>query len=150
MERHYPDALRTGSRLSPSASSTMARRLARQSAEELPAAPNLRGPEPAEIDERREEWDWERWAERSEGVGRRLAQSLDRVTWGGIGALLGTAVAALPAFLFGFESYPFVVAQPLGAALGALGGILAMTDTWGTTPREVSRNAYARGRRRAV
>ena len=72
--------------------------------------------------------DWETWASDVTKSTSRLATNLDRLTWGGIGALIGTAIAALPAFLVDFQTYPFVVAQPLGAAAGALAGIYLMSE----------------------
>ncbi|MBH51559.1 MAG: hypothetical protein CL785_00180 [Chloroflexi bacterium] len=72
--------------------------------------------------------DWETWAYDVTKATSRLATNLDRLTWGGIGALIGTALAALPAFLVDFQTYPFVIAQPLGAAAGALAGIYLMSE----------------------
>lgn len=64
--------------------------------------------------------DWSDWAARSQRIQERLASTLQQLIWGSIGALTGTALAATPVL---FESvrtgYPFVLYQPLGAAVGA-------------------------------
>ncbi|MCS7207004.1 MAG: hypothetical protein NZ951_03580 [Dehalococcoidia bacterium] len=67
-------------------------------------------------------WSWERWGQSSEQLLKRVARDLEMFHWGGIGLLVGLVVAGIPAFDFGFERYPFVVAQPLGALVGALIG----------------------------
>lgn len=71
--------------------------------------------------------DWPDWAVRSQRVQERLAATLEQLIWGGIGALTGTALAALPALFDSVRSgYPFVLYQPLGAALGAMFAISLM------------------------
>jgi hypothetical protein len=72
--------------------------------------------------------DWEMWASDVKKSTSRLTANLDRLIWGGIGALIGTAIVALPAFLVDFHVYPFVVVQPLGAAAGALAAIYLMSE----------------------
>lgn len=67
-------------------------------------------------------WSWERWGRTSEHLLARVARDLEMFHWGGIGILVGLVVAGIPAFDYGFEHYPFVVAQPLGALVGALIG----------------------------
>ncbi|GBD11295.1 hypothetical protein HRbin23_00950 [bacterium HR23] len=67
-------------------------------------------------------WSWERWGQRSENLLARVARDLEMFHWGAIGLLVGLVVAGVPAFDFGFDRYPFVVAQPLGALVGALIG----------------------------
>ncbi|MFN3974891.1 MAG: hypothetical protein ACK4K2_06430 [Dehalococcoidia bacterium] len=67
-------------------------------------------------------WSWERWGRHSEELLARVARDLEMFHWGGIGLLVGLVVAGVPAFDFGFEHYPFVVAQPLGALVGAILG----------------------------
>lgn len=64
--------------------------------------------------------DWPDWAARTQRVQERLASTLEQLIWGGIGALVGTAAGAVPALFEGVRSgYPFVLFQPMGAALGA-------------------------------
>lgn len=64
--------------------------------------------------------DWPDWAVRSQRVQERLASTLEQLIWGSIGALSGTAIAGIPAVMDGVRSsYPFVLWQPFGAAVGA-------------------------------
>ena len=71
--------------------------------------------------------DWPDWAVRSQRVQERLASALEQLIWGGIGALTGTALAALPVLFEATRSgYPFVLYQPLGAAVGAVTAIVAL------------------------
>ncbi|MBI4337665.1 MAG: hypothetical protein HY683_07560 [Chloroflexi bacterium] len=80
--------------------------------------------------EQRRDWSWEGWGYRSEREWLRVARNLEMVNWGAVGALLGTAAAAAPAFYFGFTTYPFVFAQPLGAALGGIIGNVIILWRW--------------------
>ena len=68
--------------------------------------------------------DWPDWAVRTQRVQERLASTLEQLIWGGIGALAGTAIAAVPAVAGMVGSgYPYVLWQPLGAAVGAVAAI---------------------------
>jgi hypothetical protein len=68
----------------------------------------------------RSNMDWPDWAVRSMRVQERLASTLEQIIWGSIGALSGTALAGLPVLFESVRSgYPFVLYQPLGAAVGA-------------------------------
>ena len=72
--------------------------------------------------------DWPDWAVRSQRVQERLASSLEQLIWGAIGALTGTALAGIPVLFESMRSgYPFVLYQPLGAALGATFAICALS-----------------------
>ncbi|MBI4233840.1 MAG: hypothetical protein HY686_05305 [Chloroflexi bacterium] len=112
---------------------------ARRSREATPGLANVRRGEigsevrPRRL-ERREEWTWESWGQRSERSLIRAARNLEMLNWAGIGALLGAAAAAAPAFYFGFGQYPFVFAQPLGAAAGAILGNLVVHWRWSADP----------------
>ena len=83
--------------------------------------------------------DWPDWAVRTQRVQERLASTLEQLIWGGIGALTGTAIAAVPAVtgMVG-GSYPYVLWQPLGAAVGAVAAIagLAIVRSGRTAERE--------------
>ncbi len=64
--------------------------------------------------------DWADWAVKSHRAQERLASNLEQLIWGSIGALTGTALAALPVLFEATRTgYPFVLYQPLGAAIGA-------------------------------
>ena len=64
--------------------------------------------------------DWPDWAIRTQRLQERLASTLEQLIWGSIGALMGAAVAGIPAVMEGVRSsYPFVLWQPFGAAVGA-------------------------------
>jgi hypothetical protein len=67
-------------------------------------------------------WSWERWGRRSEELLARVARDLEMVYWGAVGLLAGLVVGAVPALDFGFDRYPFVIAQPAGALVGLLLG----------------------------
>lgn len=130
MQRPRPDTPRLRPRPYPSASATLARRLATWAEEPPLRAPNsLAGPgeDPDdEAAEQRQGWDWESWAERSEQISDRLVRALERMTWGGLGALVGMAITAAPSLGVGSSGYPFVFIQPLGAAVGAVAGIAVL------------------------
>lgn len=71
--------------------------------------------------------DWPDWAVRTQKVQERLASTLEQLIWGGIGALAGTAAGGFPAVLEVTRSgYPFVLYQPLGAAVGAVTAIVVL------------------------
>lgn len=71
--------------------------------------------------------DWPDWAVRTQRVQERLASTLEQLIWGGIGALAGTAAGGFPAVLESTRSgYPFVLFQPLGAAVGAIAAIVVL------------------------
>ena len=73
-------------------------------------------------------WTWESWAKRVEYEWITMARSLDSVIYGTIGAMLGLALTGIPgAFSSG---YSFVIWQPLGAAIGALSGLLFTRRRW--------------------
>ena len=71
--------------------------------------------------------DWPDWAVRTQRVQERLASTLEQLIWGGIGALAGTALGALPVLFEATRTgYPFVLYQPLGAAVGAVAAIVVL------------------------
>ena len=73
-------------------------------------------------------WTWDSWARRVEHEGLMVARGMEAIIWGTVGALLGLAASGVPgAFL---ESYPLVVWQPLGAAVGAAVGALLTWHRW--------------------
>ena len=134
-----PDAPRMRPRPYQSASATLARRFATWAEEPpltAPAPPP--GSDEVAVDDapgQGQDWDWQGWAERSEQVATRLARGLERMTWGGLGALVGMAVTAAPSLSLGTAGYPFVFIQPLGAALGAVAGIVVLGYRGRSTPR---------------
>ena len=76
---------------------------------------------------RRTDTDWASWGARTQQLQERLAVGFERVVWGGVGALAGTAAGGVPAIIDSMRpGYPFVFSQSLGATLGAIGGILLM------------------------
>lgn len=101
---------------------------------EAEPAPTHEDPSPA-IDRRyrshlqppRPNMDWPDWAVRSQRVQERLASTLEQLIWGSIGALTGTAIGGLPVLFESVRSgYPFVLYQPLGAAVGATLAVCVM------------------------
>ena len=83
--------------------------------------------------------DWPDWAVRTQRLQERLASTLEQLIWGSIGALMGTAIAGIPAVMEGVRSsYPFVLWQPFGAAVGATFAIviLAIAGRGRRTERE--------------
>ena len=71
--------------------------------------------------------DWPDWAVRTQRLQERLASTLEQLIWGSIGALMGTAIAGIPAVMEGVRSsYPFVLWQPFGAAVGATFAIVVL------------------------
>ena len=135
MYQPRPEPAFSRTRSAPSASSVMARHLSEQlhepvEFEEPIPEPVMPPPEPRyrpQPGARRSDMDWAGWAVRSQQVQERLAVGLERVVWGGVGALSGAAVGAIPAIIDSIRAgYPFVFSQSLGAALGAIGGILIM------------------------
>ena len=79
---------------------------------------------------REQEWTWETWGQRTERVWVRLAKSIEMLNFGAIGAMLGAALGGAPAFMLDYPTYPFTVAQPLGAAVGALMGNVVVWLRW--------------------
>ncbi|MBI2166390.1 MAG: hypothetical protein HYU29_08340 [Chloroflexi bacterium] len=77
-----------------------------------------------------ESWSWEGWGYRSEREWLLVARNLEMVNAAGVGALMGTTLAAVPAFFLGFSDYPFVFAQPLGALVGAVAGNSLILYRW--------------------
>ncbi len=72
--------------------------------------------------------DWPDWAVRTQRLQERLASTLEQLIWGSIGALMGTAIAGIPAIMDGVRSgYPFVLWQPFGAAVGATFAIVVLS-----------------------
>lgn len=81
----------------------------------------------AQLSPPRPNMDWPDWAVRTQKVQERLASTLEQLIWGGIGALAGTAAGGFPAILEATRSgYPFVLFQPLGAAVGAVTAIVVL------------------------
>ncbi len=114
----------------------LGRRSAEHYAEDLEAEEMAPEEHAAPVDRRfrpqlqppRPNMDWPDWAVRSQRVQERLASSLEQLIWGAIGALTGTAIAGIPVLFEGVRSgYPFVLYQPLGAALGAAFAICALS-----------------------
>jgi hypothetical protein len=124
-----------------SASTALADRLAARMHEGPAIAEMHRGEVGSEIRprrmERQEEFTWVSWGQRSEQLLVRVARNLEMVNWAAIGAMTGVAVAAVPAFFLGFRTYPYVFAQPLGAAVGAIAGNVMVWWRWrkGSVPR---------------
>lgn len=79
---------------------------------------------------RPEPWTWERWGRASERSFYRMARVLEMIFVGGVGALLGLAAASVPTIFLGYYAYPYMVAQPLGAAVGAIAGALLVVFRW--------------------
>lgn len=134
MYQPRPEPAFSRARSAPSASSVMARHLSDQIHEpmafEEPIPEPVMPPEPRyrpQPGARRSDMDWAGWAARSQHVQERLAVGLERVVWGGIGALSGAAVGAIPAVIDSIRpGYPFVFSQSVGAAVGAVGALLVM------------------------
>ncbi|MDE2802839.1 MAG: hypothetical protein OXN15_09355 [Chloroflexota bacterium] len=81
--------------------------------------------------------DWSDWAVKSYRVQERLASNLEQLIWGSIGALTGTALAALPVLFEATRTgYPFVLYQPLGAAIGATLAICTLAIAGKSRQRE--------------
>ena len=120
----------------PSASSVMAKHLSDQIHESLNVKdtnpePVTAPPEPRSRPQaehtRYSNIDWTLWAIRSQQAQERMYVGFERLVWGGVGALVGTAVGGLPAIIESMRpGYPFVFSQSFGAAVGAIGGILLM------------------------
>ena len=147
---HLEDNPKFVTRPSPvSASTVLADRLASQVMEEPPTIARLSGDEAVSMTATEESigaraskedvrgligtndpWSWETWGERSQRMWGRHSRTLESLNWAATGALAGLAVAAAPAFFVGFNSYPFVFYQPLGAAIGALLGNLVVQWRW--------------------
>lgn len=82
------------------------------------------------------EWTWERWGYTSQRYLSHTARTLEMMFIGGLGALLGLGLAALPTLFLGYQSYPYMVLQPLGAALGGLMGAGWVSLRWSRWARE--------------
>lgn len=127
---------RIDSAFSPSrgASTLLGRRPMAGEAEVEPESAAAEEPSPAverryrsQLPPPRPNMDWPDWAVRTQKVQERLASTLEQLIWGGIGALAGTALGGFPAVLDGMRSgYPFVLYQPLGAAVGAVAAIVIL------------------------
>ncbi len=84
--------------------------------------------------------DWPDWAVRTQRVQERLSSTLEQLIWGGIGALAGTAAGGFPAILDAVRpGYPFVLFQPLGAAVGAIAAIVVLAIVRSTRKPERER-----------
>ncbi len=106
----------------------------RASAIERRFRPQLQPPRP--------NMDWPDWAVRTQRVQERLASTLEQLIWGSIGALAGTAIAAVPPVVGVVQgSYPYVFFQPLGAAVGAVAAIVALAIA--RSSRKVERERLA-------
>lgn len=73
-------------------------------------------------------WTWDSWAKRVEFEWIMIARALDAVVWATIGALVGLALLAIPGAFIG--TYQYAVWQPLGAAIGASLGTIAVWRRW--------------------
>ena len=71
---------------------------------------------------------WEAWSRRVEMEWLTVARGMDSVVYGTIGALVGLAISAAPG---AFQvDYPYVVWQPVGAAVGAISGLVLAWRHW--------------------
>ena len=129
---------RVGSAFSPSrgGASLLGRRPSERYADEVNAeetageemSPAMERRVRSQLQPPRPNMDWPDWAVRTQRVQERLTNGLEKLIWGGIGALAGTAAGGFPAILDWVRpDYPFVLFQPLGAAVGAVAAIVVLT-----------------------
>jgi len=76
------------------------------------------------------EWTWERWGYTSQRYFSHTARVVEMIFVGGLGALLGLGLSALPTLFLGFQDYPYMVLQPIGSALGGLLGAWVVHLRW--------------------
>ena len=77
--------------------------------------------------QRQEDWTWENWGYRVEREWKTVARNIQILLGGAVGALLGITFAAIPTMFISASQYSLLVAQPVGAVLGAIvGGIIML------------------------
>jgi hypothetical protein len=75
-----------------------------------------------------QKWTWESWGKRVEQEWLMMARGIEGVIWGTVGALLGVGLTAVPGVFT--SGYPYVVWQPIGAAVGAAIGATIVWRRW--------------------